>query len=331
MQLLRKLAFPISVVYALVVIVRNFLYDTGVFKSRSFKTKTICVGNLSVGGTGKTPMIEYLIKLISIKHKVAVLSRGYKRKSKGFVLASRKTVVEELGDEPFQIHSKFPNVQVAVDADRCNGIDELEKEVKPEVILMDDAFQHRKVKPTFSIVLTTYDKPYTTDWYLPTGDLRDSKKEARRADVIVVTKCPEDLSVKAQKTFIGQLNTKDNQQVLFSSITYNPTLKGTSPISLSGLANQKFTLVTGIADPKPLVTYLKKAGLNFDHLEFKDHHFFTEAEITSFNSKDMILTTEKDYMRLKGKVDDLYYITIETQFLNDGEKILTGRLNQLMN
>jgi len=331
MQLLRKLAFPISVVYALIVIVRNFLYDTGVFKSRSFKTKTICVGNLSVGGTGKTPMIEYLIKLITAKHKVAVLSRGYKRKSKGFVLATKKTVVEEIGDEPFQIHSKYPNVHVAVDADRCNGIDELEKDIKPEIILMDDAFQHRKVKPSFSIILTTYDKPYTADWYLPTGDLRDSKKEARRADIIVVTKCPDDLNVEAQNAFIESLNTKDGQEVLFSSIAYNHSLKGVSAISLSEIANQKFTLVTGIANSKPLVTYVKKRVLNFEHLEFKDHHFFTEAEIASFNSKDIILTTEKDYVRLNGRVDKLYYITIETQFLNDGDKILVEQLNQLMN
>ena len=184
LQLLRKIAFPISLIYALVVHVRNFLFDTGVFSSKSYRIPTICVGNLSVGGTGKTPMTEYVLRILA-ERNTAVLSRGYKRKSDGFYLANAKSTVLELGDEPYQIHRKFPEVAVAVDADRRNGIEKLEKLVNPEVIVLDDAFQHRKVKPTFSILLTTYQNLYVDDWYLPTGSLRDAKKEAKRADLII--------------------------------------------------------------------------------------------------------------------------------------------------
>jgi len=178
MQLLRKIAFPISLIYALVVYTRNFLFDIGFLKGKSFKTPTVCVGNLSVGGTGKTPMVEYLIRMLQDSFEVAVLSRGYRRKSRGFVLATEDSKVEDLGDEPFQIKSKFPKIAVAVDADRCNGIKELEDSEHPDIILLDDAFQHRRVKPTFSILLTAFDYLYPNDWYLPTGNLRDSKKEA---------------------------------------------------------------------------------------------------------------------------------------------------------
>ncbi|MGB5498951.1 MAG: tetraacyldisaccharide 4'-kinase, partial [Maribacter sp.] len=173
MQLLRKIAFPISLIYALVVHIRNFLFDVGIFKSNSFHTPTICVGNLSVGGTGKTPMIEYLAEILKERNKVAILSRGYRRKTKGFVLATSDSKVEEIGDEPFQLYSKLSDITVAVDADRCNGIKKLQNIIAPDIILLDDAFQHRKVKPGLSILLTAYDNLYMNDWYLPTGDLRD--------------------------------------------------------------------------------------------------------------------------------------------------------------
>ena len=198
MLLLRKIAFPISMVYALVVYLRNFLFDVGILKEISFKTKTICIGNLSVGGTGKTPMIEYLIEMLGNSYKVAVLSRGYRRKSKGFILATPKSTVEKLGDEPYQIYSKYPEIVLAVDGDRCNGISNLENTLNLDVILLDDAFQHRKVRPHYSILLTAYDDLYINDWYLPTGNLRDAKKEAKRANIIVVTKCPNDLSENGQ-------------------------------------------------------------------------------------------------------------------------------------
>jgi len=331
MQLLRKLAFPISLVYALVVYIRNFLFDIGFFKVKSFGTTTICVGNLSVGGTGKTPMIEFLIELLKDSYKVAVISRGYRRKSKGYVLARSESKIEELGDEPYQIHSKFPGITVAVDEDRCRGILNLEKGIKPDVILLDDAFQHRKVKPTYSILLTAFGKLYPFDWYLPTGDLRDSKKEAKRADLIIVTKCPANLSENEQTKIVDLLEPKDHQHVLFSYLNYSEKLKGDGrALMLSQLLGKKVTLVTGIADAKPLVAYLMDLGINIAHLEYKDHHFFTSSEIALFNSSAFVLTTEKDYVRLKGKVKNLFYISVKHGFMNEDKAFLMNALKKIM-
>ena len=200
---------------------RNRCYDLGIFSSKSFNTRTICVGNLSVGGTGKTPMIEMLVKSLHPDYQVSILSRGYKRKSNGFLLSTNKTSVEDLGDEPFQLKSKFPKVTVAVDSDRRNGIAQLEKIVRPDVILLDDAFQHRKVKPSYSILLTAYNNIYVNDWYLPTGNLRDSKLEARRANLIVVTKCPKNLSISERNKTVDRINPKEHQKILFSCLSYN--------------------------------------------------------------------------------------------------------------
>ncbi|MCK5441537.1 MAG: tetraacyldisaccharide 4'-kinase [Maribacter sp.] len=331
MLLLRKIAFPISMVYALVVYLRNFLFDVGIFKEISFKTKTICIGNLSVGGTGKTPMIEYLIEMLGNSYKVAVLSRGYRRKSKGFILATPKSTVEKLGDEPYQIYSKYPEIVLAVDGDRCNGISNLENTLNLDVILLDDAFQHRKVRPHYSILLTAYDDLYINDWYLPTGNLRDAKKEAKRANIIVVTKCPNDLSENGQIKIKQLLKPRSHQKVLFGYLSYEKKLKGGSATILLGdLLAKKITLVTGIAKPKPLVDYLRNEGIELEHLEFKDHHFFTSTEIEAFNTKECILTTEKDYVRLQGRVNNLYYISIRHKLLNDGKVVLENEMAKLM-
>lgn len=332
MQLLRKIAFPISLLYAIVVRFRNYLFNIGVFKSISFHTPIISVGNLSVGGTGKTPMVEFLISMLKKEYSTAVLSRGYKRKSKGFVLATSESTVEQLGDEPYQIHSKFPDITMAVDANRRNGISILEDRIKPDVILLDDAFQHRKVKPGFSILLTAYNNLYFTDWYLPTGDLRDSKREANRANLIIVTKCPMGLTVKEQSLIKKKLDPKAHQEVLFSYMAYDSIVLGNdSDVSLSDLKNKEITLVTGIADPKPLALFLNKQSIFFEHLSFKDHHFFTEKELELFNSKEFILTTEKDYVRLKGKVDGIHYILVKHMFLGEGRKLIEDTLRGFMN
>lgn len=331
MDVLRKIAFPISLVYAFVVYIRNFLYDVGVFKSKSFKTPTICVGNLSVGGTGKTPMVEFLISHLQKDYKVAVLSRGYKRKSNGFVLAHMNSTVEELGDEPFQIHSKFPEAIVAVDADRRNGISILEKNIEPNVIVLDDAFQHRKVEPSKSILLTTYNNLYAHDWYLPTGNLRDSRREAKRADYIIVTKCPSNLTEVEQTDIKNKLRPEENQPVLFTYLKYDKKIKGPNSIlNLDFFMDKKVVLVTGIADPKLLVDFLSDKSISVEHLAFKDHHFFTADELNLFNSKEIILTTEKDYMRLNGKVKNLYYLSIKHEFLKNGDELLINELRSLI-
>lgn len=331
MSLLRKLAFPISLLYALVVYLRNQLFDIGFFTSKEFNTRTICVGNLSVGGTGKTPMIEYLIRCLQTDTKVAVLSRGYKRKSKGYILASEESTVEDLGDESFQIYSKYAQVAVAVDADRCNGIAQLEKDYKPDVILLDDAFQHRKVKAGLNILLTSYDNLYSDDWYVPTGNLRDGKSQAKRANYIVVTKCPQNLSKEKRKEIKVKLAAGDKQTVLFSYLKYGSELKSVeSNLSFNSLNDKPFALVTGIANPKPLVQYLTDMSLSFEHLAFKDHHFFTTEEVQEFNIKNSIVTTEKDFVRLKGKVENLYYLEVSHAFIEDDEAMLKKGLTNFM-
>lgn len=331
MELLRKLLFPFSLLYALVVRVRNWFYDMGIFKSKSYSTTTICIGNLSVGGTGKTPMTELLVRSLRSNYKLAILSRGYRRSSSGFVLANAETTVTEIGDEPFQMFSKFPETTVVVDSDRRNGIERLQQDIKPDIILLDDAFQHRKVKPHFSILLTAYDKLYTDDWYLPTGDLRDNRYAAHRASIIIVTKCPPDLSVEVQKSIKKKLGPKPQQTVLFTYLSYTITLKGAQDnLDLSYFKGKKVTLVTGISNPAPLATYLTQCGLSFEHLAYNDHHFFTKKEIELFKTKQNILTTEKDYTRLKDLVDNVLFIPVEHRFLSDGKAILEGQLNELM-
>ena len=323
LQLLRKIAFPISLIYALVVYVRNFLFDVGVFSSKSYKTTTICVGNLSVGGTGKTPVTEYLLRILS-NRKTAVLSRGYKRKSNGFYMGDSESTVLELGDEPYQIHQKFPEVTVAVDADRRNGIEKLESLLNPDIIVLDDAFQHRRVKPTLSILLTTYHNLYVNDWYLPTGNLRDAKKEAKRADLIIVTKCPNSIDLEDKNRVIGKLKPKSRQKVLFATLKYNDfvTDGGKDNIQLSQLKAKQLALVTGIASPKPLVEYLNSHGINFKHFKFGDHHHFTNKEIEQFEGYEMVLTTEKDFVRLKGRLENLYYLEITHNFSSTDAEVL---------
>ncbi|SNR79078.1 lipid-A-disaccharide kinase [Maribacter sedimenticola] len=319
MQVIRKLLLPISFIYGLIVFIRNKCFDFGIFSSKTFAVKTICVGNLSVGGTGKTPMIELLVRTLQDNYAIAILSRGYKRKTTGFLLSTGDTRVEDMGDEPYQLKSKFPKVAVAVDADRRNGIAQLKINVHPDVILLDDAFQHRKVNPGFSILLTAYDNLYVEDWYLPTGSLRDNKGEAKRAHMIVVTKCPANLSEHEKDAIRSKIGPKINQQVLFGHLSYNKQLKG-NRIYLHELRGKHVTLVTGIANPDPLLQFLKKEGLVFEHLKFNDHHFFSDKELNLLRKKDCILTTEKDYVRLKSHLDNLHFIEVSHTFnIQDNE------------
>lgn len=316
MQLLRYLLLPIVPIYYVVTWFRNKLYDFGIKKSTSYAFPVICVGNLSVGGTGKTPMIEYLIRLLKSDYQLATLSRGYKRQTKGFVIADQNATANTIGDEPFQFYKKFEDVIVSVDADRVHGISELRSlENPPEVILLDDAYQHRKVKAGFYILLTSFDNLYTDDLVLPTGNLRESRQGAARANIIVVTKCPENLSEGEKQKIKDKINPLKHQHVFFASISYAEQIRnGVDEINLKNLTNRPFTLVTGIANPKPLVSYLTALHLQFEHLNFKDHHNFSENEIADLKQKPLIVTTEKDMMRLQpyfNKGDAIYYLPIE--------------------
>ncbi len=316
---LRKIVFPLSLLYGMVTSIRNYLYNIGVFSSKSFSIPIIAVGNLSVGGTGKTPQIEYLVRLLQEKYRIAILSRGYKRTTKGFIKANENATAQTIGDEPFQYCQKFENVGVYVDADRVNGVQQiLKEEIKPDIILLDDAFQHRRIKAGKYILLTPYDKLYCNDYLLPTGNLRESKKGAKRADIIIVTKCPKSLSINEQENIKRQLQPLPNQKIFFSHIEYNDNLRGNAKLHISDLQKTPFTLVTGIANPTPLVVYLKEKGLSFKHLKFADHHHFSEKDMDNIKKQDgIILTTEKDYTRLKGRVSNLYYIEIKVGFIAD--------------
>lgn len=320
MNFVRKILFPIVPIYYMITWLRNLCYDIGVFKSKSYDFPIICVGNLSAGGTGKTPMIEYLIRLLKGNYKVATLSRGYKRNTKGFFIANENSTVLKIGDEPFQLHQKFKDVIVSVDGDRQNGIAKLsELQESPEIILLDDAFQHRKVKAGLNILLTTYNKLYVDDFTLPTGNLREPKYGAKRAQIIIVTKCPNDLNEDERQKIIFKLKPLSTQEVFFSSIKYSETIYS-SKISkpLQNLKQERFTLVTGIASPKLLLNFLKSNGYNYEHLNFTDHHNFTDNELKMLNKKPLILTTEKDYMRLKDSIDSerLFYLPIESEMSN---------------
>lgn len=276
-------------------------------------------------------MIEYLIRNFGRSHQIAVLSRGYRRKSKGFVLAASTSTVEELGDEPYQIHFKFPEVNVAVDADRRNGIVQLQKRVGPDLILLDDAFQHRKVKADLNILLTSFDCLYVDDWYLPTGNLRDGISQANRAQYVIVTKCPEALTVSEKERIKKKLDVQGTKTILFSYLKYDEELRADeASIRLQTLNGKRVTLITGIAKPEPLVHYLKSKGIAIDHMAFNDHHFFTSREISNFNTKKLLVTTEKDYVRLKGKVAHLYYLPIRHVFFEGDEAVLSSGLDDFM-
>ncbi len=329
MNLLRKLLFPFSLLYGGITALRNFLYNKGFLKSKLYNFPVICVGNLSTGGTGKSPMIEFLISFLKDNHQIAVLSRGYKRKTTGYREVLKSSVVEEVGDEPLQFKHKFPEITVAVCEDRQIGIEKLQKVA--DVILLDDAFQHRKVKASLNILLTSFDKLYSNDCMLPTGNLREPKFGAKRADIIVVTKCPENISDSEIENIKQKLRPKKHQQIYFSKIGYSPEIMNETETKPLGYLNDKeFLLVTGIANPKPLVEFLNKEGLNFDGKFFPDHHNFTPSEIKELKKHFLILTTEKDFMRLQALANDtkIYYLPISTVILNNAEASFKKRVKK---
>ena len=323
MKLLRKIFFPIVPIYYVVTRLRNKLFDLNVLKSKSYNLPIICVGNLSVGGTGKTPMIEYLIRLLQEDNKLATLSRGYKRSTSGFILANSDTNVDEIGDEPYQFYQKFKDILVVVDESRQHGIEKLLKlDNFPKVILLDDAYQHRKVKAGFNILLTTYSNLYADDIMLPTGDLREPKKGAVRANIVVVTKCPKGISEIEKDRIRNKLKLNDSQNLFFSSITYQDSVfSDAGTLSMFDLKNKNFTLVTGIANEQPLVDYLKSETLNFEHLNYRDHYNFTNKDLEVLNQKELIVTTEKDFVRLNKQLDNtkLFYLPIRVEIDNADE------------
>ena len=311
--------WPFSVLFGIGVRVRNLLFDVGWLHEERFPLPVICIGNLTVGGTGKTPHTEYLIRLLQNSFRLAVLSRGYKRKSKGFVLASSTSRMEDIGDEPYQMHTKFPSVTLAVDENRCHGIEQLLsiKEPSIEVVLLDDAFQHRYVKPGLSILLTDYHRLFCDDTLLPAGRLRESVNGKNRAQIVIVTKCPQDIKPIDYNIITKRLNLYPYQQLYFSSFRYgnlqpvfpsaNSEIDSTvNELPLSALTNTDILLVTGIASPAPILEELKMYTDQIDSLSFDDHHHFSHRDIQQIKERfgklkgehKLIVTTEKDATRL---------------------------------
>ena len=340
---MKVLLAPVSWLYAIALHFRHWLFDMGILKSRSFSVPTICVGNLALGGTGKTPHTEYLIRLLKDKAKIAVLSRGYGRKSKGFVLADDNTSYGQIGDEPLQYHTKFQDITVAVDEDRADGIDRLmQMEPTPDVIVLDDAYQHRQIKPGLNILLTEYYNIYKKDMLVPAGTLRDVKSAAKRADIIIVTKSPRVLLPYDKRDVVSMIEAKPYQKVFFTYIDF----KGLKPVN--GTAKdivmqdmKSVYLFCGIANPYPLEDYLKRKYNTLITNYYDDHHCFTESDIDTIidgfdcviGKNKIIVTTEKDLMRLTNssyinRFDNvpLFTIPIEVHFNDPKEEEIFNNL-----
>lgn len=331
----RYILLPFSFLYGGIIRMRNQLFDKKILRSATFDFPLICIGNLSVGGTGKTPMVEYLVSILHKNYKTATLSRGYKRKTKGFLIANVASQVTDIGDEPMQIHKKFPQITVAVAEERVTGIPKLLFE-KPEteIIILDDAFQHREVAAGLNILLTDYNNLYSNDYLLPAGNLRDEKKSSERADIIIVTKCKSDLSLDEKKDIINELKPKSVQKIFFTRIEYG------SPYHL--FSNQKYIwdretkvlLVCGIANPKKIESEIEPKVATFKMLRFKDHYNFHITDVEEIkkefskidSSNKIILTTEKDATRLSGFRDELqdlpvFVLPMKHRFLFEEDEI----------
>ncbi|HEX2934133.1 MAG TPA: tetraacyldisaccharide 4'-kinase [Bacteroidales bacterium] len=346
---MKRILVPFSFLYGAIVWIRNLLYDIKVFKSYEFKLPVISLGNITVGGTGKTPHTEYLIRLLEKQYKVAFLSRGYKRKTRDFRYATESSTVNEIGDEPWQIRHKFPHIIVAVDRDRVNGIRNIQESyAETDIILLDDAFQHRSVKPGINILLVDYNRPIFNDTLLPRGELREPVSGRDRADIFIVTKSPANMSAMDRRLFAINIDPLPHQRVYFSTIKYNTPL----PV-FAGARNEvdfqdkslSVLLVTGIAKAKSILDHLRKQYTNVEHVEFADHHAFTVNDIQAIQQKyngiteekKIIFTTEKDAVRLRTmqnsdmNPDEWYYLPIEIEFLHDEGELFNRQIMHYIN
>jgi tetraacyldisaccharide 4'-kinase len=336
----RVLLLPFAILFWLAVLIRNWMYDKNILKSTSFGLPLICVGNLSVGGTGKSPMVEFIVLHLKNQFKVATLSRGYKRKTKGYALATDQTTAIDIGDEPMQFHRKFPDVPVAVGEERILAIPQLLHD-KPEtnVIILDDAFQHRSIKPGLNILLTEFANLFTRDFFLPTGDLRDVRSSYKRAQLIVITKCKSDLPEVEREAIIKEIRPLPYQKVFFTCIAYGTPYHITKHDFRFVDDQTEVLLVTGIANPRPLKTYLEERIHTYYMMHYNDHHIFSiddwrdiKKRFAAIESdRKIILTTEKDAMRLlkfKQEIDGMpfYVVPIEHKFLFHQENAFTDEL-----
>ncbi len=305
---MRKILLPISLIYHIVLKIRHKLYDWGIFKAKQFDFPVICIGNLCFGGTGNTPTTEYLINLLKGQFHVATLSRGYGRKTKGFVLADESSNYEAIGDEPYQYFRKFNDIQVAVDEDRVDGVQKLINQTNPpEIILLDDAFQHRKIQAGLNILLTDYNCLYSEDFLLPAGTLRDIRSAAQRADIIVVTKSPEKLSDKEFENLKARLKPNESQKIFSSYMVYSNLIPLNEAAKIINPNDADCAIaLCGIAKPTPFIEETKKRFVQVKELIFSDHHDFSKGDMekiakafeTFGKQNAIIVTTEKDASRL---------------------------------
>jgi len=331
--------YPLSLVYGLITGIRNFLFNAGVLKSHEFSIPVICVGNIAAGGTGKTPHTEYLAELLQKDFRVAVLSRGYKRKTSGFLIAGNGSSVSDIGDEPLQICRKFPGVTVAVDRDRVHGVKEiLNAFPETSVIILDDGFQHRRLVPGLAILLTGFSNLIINDHMLPYGNLRESRHNIHRADIILITKSPGDISPIQRRLIVRDMQKRPYQNLYFTSLSYGEpaaVFEGDRPAVNFTKDETGILLVTGIADPAGLKEYLSARTGEIVHISFGDHHNFNQADIEKIigafseirAQHKYIITTEKDSVRLREFTNiaepfrsAFYYIPVRIWFLNDDKE-----------
>jgi tetraacyldisaccharide 4'-kinase len=333
-SLKKILFFPFAVIYGIITSLRNLLYDWKFLKSKSVDVHTICVGNLAVGGTGKTPHVEYLINILQNDFKIAILSRGYKRKTSGFIQATNTSTAFDIGDEPLQYKTKNPQLEVCVDANRVNGIKKiLEFPEPPKVVILDDAFQHRALNCELKIVISEYNNLYLNDCMMPAGYLRESKKGIERADIIIISKTPDKTTAIDIRNVIKDLKPLAHQQLFFTWLKYGELKGFQNPAdtidTLDDLFRYRIVAFTGIGNPKPMITYLKEYASDVKHIQFPDHHSFTIQDIADVRAQldaieggnKIVVTTEKDAMRLRGTdLQDiantlpLYVLPIEVDF-----------------
>ena len=327
MSVIRFLVFPLSIIFKFVTDIRNKLYDCNFLKSEKINVPVISVGNLSTGGTGKTPMVDFIIYNLKRDYNISVLSRGYNRKSKGFIEIKNSDNPSLVGDEPFLIKSNHSEVPVFACEDRVEGAKKIISENNTNLILLDDAFQHRKISRNLDIVLTDYNNLFYKDYLLPYGNLRESRNNINRADVIIVTKCPLDFNKADAIKIKNQINPKKTQSLFFSQIKYSEKLFGFKELSFVAIRNSKLTLVTGIANSQPLKEYLKKNNVNFDHFDYPDHYNYSRKDVNKIlatTKNNIILTTKKDYYKLSQfKIDNLLYIDIKVEFLDGKQEFLS--------
>ncbi len=339
--LFRWFLYPFAMIYGIITFCRNKLYDSGILASTGFPQHLIGVGNLSSGGTGKTPHVEYLVNLWKNKYAIATLSRGYKRKTKGFVLADENASALKIGDEPMQIYRKFPDITVVVGEKRVDAVRQLLiKKNNIEVIVLDDVFQHRSIKLDVNILLTDFHQLFTNDYVLPMGNLREFRRGYKRADVIVITKCPNGLLKETQREIIAAIRPLSHQRVLFSYLHYHQAYSFFDAKAKLNWQNvEEVFLVCGIAKPDKLVNYLASKVKKVTSLFFGDHHDFKVEDLEKMrvqfkalqSSKKVIITTEKDAVRLDLHRDwlqnsglEIYCLPIEVYFEEKDRDFLKG-------